>query len=439
MRLQAAAAAVASRLHLHAVVTGAEGPPRLGRAEHRWRRPAGASSKASPSRRAAPSRGSAPTRWIIASGGATQTIALPRTGRAASAGAAPRHAGAVAGLRPRPPGPLHPSWAATPPTNVDAAQCNLAPGFPIRIRPSRPRPAHDTHPPPPGFARRAIASLPLTLATGLPAGTPQALAADNGSSERRARIAELRQCRDRRVIQAISKISGRNFIIDPRREGTSTSSPPARWPATSPTRSCSRRCACRAARRRGATGVTKIVPEADAKLHAVPVAGAGRRRRRPPDHPGLRLEARIRQPAGAGDPPAGVAQQHRHRLPGNNSLVVTDYAENVGRIAQIVESIDVPRGRHAGDPAARLGPRPGPDRHPPARRRLVAGTTAGVAGGGGDASQRISVIGDPRTNSLLVRSENPSKLNAVRQLVANLDKPGAAGNIHVGTSRTPKP
>jgi general secretion pathway protein D len=56
-----------------------------------------------------------------------------------------------------------------------------------------------------------------------------------------------------------------------------------------------------------------------------------------------------------------------------------------------------------------------------------------VAGGavGGDASQRISVIGDPRTNSLLVRSENPSKLNAVRQLVANLDQPGAAGNIHV--------
>jgi general secretion pathway protein D len=49
----------------------------------------------------------------------------------------------------------------------------------------------------------------------------------------------------------------------------------------------------------------------------------------------------------------------------------------------------------------------------------------------GDASQRVSVIGDPRTNSLLVRSDNPSKLNAVRQLVANLDQPGAAGNIHV--------
>jgi len=30
-----------------------------------------------------------------------------------------------------------------------------------------------------------------------------------------------------------------------------------------------------------------------------------------------------------------------------------------------------------------------------------------------------------------VRSDNPSKLNSVRQLVANLDQPGAAGNIHV--------
>ncbi|HOY01541.1 MAG TPA: type II secretion system secretin GspD, partial [Zoogloea sp.] len=60
-----------------------------------------------------------------------------------------------------------------------------------------------------------------------------------------------------------------------------------------------------------------------------------------------------------------------------------------------------------------------------------SGSVGGTPGVGGDASQRVSVIGDPRTNSLLVRSENPSKLNAVRQLVANLDQPGAAGNIHV--------
>jgi general secretion pathway protein D len=60
-----------------------------------------------------------------------------------------------------------------------------------------------------------------------------------------------------------------------------------------------------------------------------------------------------------------------------------------------------------------------------------SGNVGGTPGVGGDASQRVSVIGDPRTNSLLVRSENPSKLNAVRQLVANLDQPGAAGNIHV--------
>jgi general secretion pathway protein D len=72
------------------------------------------------------------------------------------------------------------------------------------------------------------------------------------------------------VIQAISKISGRNFIVDRGSRAPSTSSPPARWPAISPTRSSS------ALRLQGHTaiegqGVTKIVPEADAKLHAVPV------------------------------------------------------------------------------------------------------------------------------------------------------------------------
>ena len=234
------------------------------------------------------------------------------------------------------------------------------------------------------------------------------------------------------VIQAISKISGRNFIVDPRVKGTLnivTARPVARNLTYSILLS--------ALRLQGYTaiegqGVTKIVPEADAKLHAVPVGkgkGAGG---------GDRLTTQVfnlkHESASQLVPvirPLVSPNNTVTAYPGNNSLVVTDYAENIGRIAQIIESIDVPQS----------GLRVIPLHHASALdlaqtvSRLMNDAGTGIASGtpgvAGDASQRVSVIGDPRTNSLLVRSDNPSKLNAVRQLVGNLDQPGAAGNIHV--------
>lgn len=234
------------------------------------------------------------------------------------------------------------------------------------------------------------------------------------------------------VIQAISKISGRNFVVDPRVKGTLNIVTARPVP-----RNLSYSILLSALRLQGyaaieGQGVTKIVPEADAKLHAVPVGkgqGAGG---------GDRLTTQVftlqHESASQLVPvirPLVSPNNTVTAYPGNNSLVVTDYAENIGRIARIIESIDVPQGdmrvinlKHASalDLAQTVN-------------RLLndagSGSVGGTPGVGGDASQRVSVIGDPRTNSLLVRSENPSKLNAVRQLVANLDQPGAAGNIHV--------
>ena len=287
----------------------------------------------------------------------------------------------------------------------------------------------------PGFARRALAaSLALTLTTSLLPSLP-AQAAENGSSASGEPVSlNFVNAEIGAVIQAISKISGRNFIIDPRVKGTLnivTARPVARH-LTYPILLSALRLQGYAAVE--GDGVTKVVPEADAKLHAVPVGkgkGAGG---------GDRLTTQVfnlkHESASQLVPvirPLVSPNNTVTAYPGNNSLVVTDYAENIGRIAQIVESIDVPQGdmrviplQHASalDLAQTV-------------TRLLSdggmGAAAAVTGGavGGDASQRISVIGDPRTNSLLVRSENPSKLNAVRQLVANLDKPGAAGNIHV--------
>lgn len=282
----------------------------------------------------------------------------------------------------------------------------------------------------PGFARHLLA---VTLAASLALPLTPALAAEADKPGNTEPVSlNFVNADIGAVIQAISKISGRNFVVDPRVKGTLnivTARPVARnltYPIL-----------LSALRLQGYTaiegqGVTKIVPEADAKLHAVPVGkgqGAGGGDRLTTQVFNLKHESAtqlvpvIRPLVSPNNTLTAYA--------GNNSLVVTDYAENIGRIAQIIESIDVPQS----------GMRVIPLQHASALdlaqtlNRLMndAGGAAvgGTPGVAGDASQRISVIGDPRTNSLLVRSDNPSKLNSVRQLVANLDQPGAAGNIHV--------
>jgi general secretion pathway protein D len=288
----------------------------------------------------------------------------------------------------------------------------------------------------PGFARRLLAaSLATTVAATFALPLQPALAAGPGNDAPAATGEPVSlnfvNADIGAVIQAISKISGRNFIVDPRVKGTLnivTARPVARN-LTYPILLSALRLQGYAAIE--GQGVTKIVPEADAKLHAVPVGkgqGAGG---------GDRLTTQVfnlkHESASQLVPvirPLVSPNNTVTAYPGNNSLVVTDYAENIGRIAQIIESIDTPQAdmrviplKHASalDLAQTV-------------TRLLNDGAAGVATGGGvagDASQRITVIGDPRSNSLLVRSDNPSKLNAVRQLVANLDQPGAAGNIHV--------
>ena len=232
------------------------------------------------------------------------------------------------------------------------------------------------------------------------------------------------------VITAIGKISGRNFLIDPRVKGTLniiTNSPISR--------DLSYLILLSALRLQGYTavdgpGVTKIVPEADAKVHAIPVAA------RTPKHGGDTLVTQVFQmqhePAAqmlAVVRPLVSANNTVTAFPSNNVLVVTDYADNIERIARIIEAVDVPQG---GVTVIELSHAAALDLANTLNRLMSEG--AGVAAGapsGTDSSRRIQIIPEPRTNSLLIRSDNPSQLRTVRQLVSSLDRPGAGGNIHV--------
>ena len=110
--------------------------------------------------------------------------------------------------------------------------------------------------------------------------------------------------------------------------------------------------------------------------------------------------------------------------PGNNTIVITDYASNIQRIGELIETIDAPastdvqtiklRYAIAIDVAAMLNK---------VLETGLAGTEAG---------NKTIVMADARSNSLLLRSSSSEKMRQIRALVAKLDTPGTSnGNIWV--------
>jgi general secretion pathway protein D len=117
--------------------------------------------------------------------------------------------------------------------------------------------------------------------------------------------------------------------------------------------------------------------------------------------------------------------------PGNNSLVITDYADNLQRLAKIIAALDVPASTGVEVIALQHGV--ASDLAPMVQRFAeTSGVTAPGAAAGGGA---VSVVADPRTNSLLVRAPNAARLAAVMVVIDKLDRPsvsgGPAGNIYV--------
>ena len=233
------------------------------------------------------------------------------------------------------------------------------------------------------------------------------------------------------VAAAIGKITNRNFLIDPRVKGTVNIVSARAVPA-----SAVYGIFLSALRLQGFTavesgGVTKLLPEADAKLHAgvAPARGvAGGDRLQTQVYTLKYTSANQLMPVLR---PIISPNNTIAAFPGNNSLVITDYGENLRRIERIIEAIDLPGGgealviplRHAAaaDVVQTLG------------RVLSDGlvATAGQAGAV-DPSTRVYVAADARTNSIIVRSENPARVAQVQAMVQQLDvQTGTAANVHV--------
>jgi general secretion pathway protein D len=130
--------------------------------------------------------------------------------------------------------------------------------------------------------------------------------------------------------------------------------------------------------------------------------------------------------------------------PGNNSLVITDYASNLVRLGAIIAALDTPsatdveviplKNAVAADLAPIVQKLSEQTATASAAPSGAAATAQGGAAGGASAAAAggLSVLADPHTNSLLVRAANPARLASTRALVARLDQPGAnSSNIHV--------
>jgi general secretion pathway protein D len=239
------------------------------------------------------------------------------------------------------------------------------------------------------------------------------------------------------VARTMAAITGRSIVVDPRVKGTinlSTDKPVAPSVAYNQFLATLRLSGFTVV---DAGGLLKVVPEADAKLQGGPVSIA-----RPTG--GNEIVTQIfrlnYESAGNLVPILRPLISPNNTInidPGNNSLVITDYADNLQRLGRIIAALDISnttdvdvvplRYALASDLA-------------PIVQRLVdssASTTglpvpAGAAQAGG--APHTTIIAETRSNSLLVHASNAARLNLARSLISKLDQPSSdnpTGNIWV--------
>lgn len=241
------------------------------------------------------------------------------------------------------------------------------------------------------------------------------------------------------VLRALSLFTQRNYLVDPRVKGklTLVSDRPV-------DRSTALSMLAASLRMQGyaivdVDGVTRVVPEADAKLQGSRVVAEAPQRRGVPAPVPVSDFARGAQRSEIVTRVFSLKYENAANLlpvlrplvppnnpinayPGNNTLVVTDYADNLDRIAQVIARVDVPSAIDTDVVPVRYG---------------VASDLASLAAQlldaqGNDQAQRISMVADPRTNSVLIRSGSPARTQLARDLIRKLDsEQSRPGNLHV--------
>lgn len=245
------------------------------------------------------------------------------------------------------------------------------------------------------------------------------------------------------VLRALSLFTKRNFLVDPRVKGKLT------LVSDRPVDSAQALSMLTGALRLqgfaivDVDGVTRVVPEADAKLQGSAVVGDPRPATGGAAKGPVPVAAFARGGSGnSGEMltrvfplkyenaanlvpvlrPMVPPNNPINAYPGNNTLVVTDYADNLDRIAAVIARIDVPSSIDTDVVPVRSG---------------IASDIAILASQlldtqSSDPTQRIAVVADPRSNSVLIRAGSPARTRLARDLIMKLDaQQNRAGNLHV--------
>ncbi|MCS4250130.1 type II secretion system secretin GspD [Pseudomonas sp. BIGb0164] len=221
------------------------------------------------------------------------------------------------------------------------------------------------------------------------------------------------------VVRALSRATGQQFLVDPRVKGNLTLVSEGQVPAHQ-----AYDMLLAALRMQGFSvvdvgGVAQVVPEADAKLLGGPIYSAGAtgmqtRTFRLQYENAVNLIPVLRPIVSPNNP--------INAYPGNNSIVITDYAENLARVAQIISGIDTPSAIDTDVVKVQNG--------------IAVDIAAMVAElletQGADQTQKINVVGDPRSNSIIIRSGSPERTELARNLIYKLDNAQSnPSNMHV--------
>ncbi|WP_322045364.1 secretin N-terminal domain-containing protein [Paraburkholderia sp. J67] len=233
------------------------------------------------------------------------------------------------------------------------------------------------------------------------------------------------------VAHAIGEATGKTIIVDPRVRGQIdlvSATPVAEDEALKTLQS--------ALRMRGFSllqdhGVLKVVPEADAKNNGVPTYVG--------NQPVARGDQIITQVFQLHRESATTLQPTLRQLispnnsitanASNNTLVVTDYADNVQRIAAIIAGMEAASAPHIA--VVQLNYADATDVSQQAAKVLDLN---GI--GNSDPTQKVVVTPDTRSNAVLLRSSSAARLDEAQSLIIKLDTPTRApGNIHIVTLR----
>ena len=240
------------------------------------------------------------------------------------------------------------------------------------------------------------------------------------------------------VAKTLATLSGHNVVVDPRVKGTITLTSNVPVAPSQALRLFAAQLRTQSFALVESAGLYLVVPEADAKLQSGGVSAGA-------------------VPASNGQIVTQIFQLNHESAnnlvpilrplispnntlnvnPGTNALVITDYADNLQRLARIIAALDVANA--TGVEVIPLKNALATDLVPMLQRLLDSGAASGAAPAAGqtDASFKTTVMAEARSNSLILRAANSARMSLARSLVAQLDQPtdkgphAASGNIHV--------